>query len=142
MKIFTADRETGTFIEQCKSIEEAKKLILSYEETDKLNGEYEENFYSIVNEDHATITPTYYRVCYDRRLGGDCCEVYDNDLNLIEVVRKATSVDGLIRIERKNSTISHLYETSDINDKYVLLKDRLPGAATAAASAFKPKGWN
>lgn len=26
MKIYTADKETGTFIEECKSIQEAKKI--------------------------------------------------------------------------------------------------------------------
>lgn len=31
MKIYTADKETGTFIEECKSIQEAKKLIQQYE---------------------------------------------------------------------------------------------------------------
>lgn len=35
MKIYTADKETGTFIEECKSIQEAKKLIQQYEKEDK-----------------------------------------------------------------------------------------------------------
>ena len=55
MKIFTADRETGTFIEECESIEQARELIKKYEAEDMSNGLYEENFYDIVNENHETI---------------------------------------------------------------------------------------
>ena len=54
-KIYTADRETGTFIEECNSIEEAKELIAQYEEQDKINDVYEEDFYAIVDEEHCTI---------------------------------------------------------------------------------------
>ena len=54
-KIYTADRETGTFIEECKSIEEARELIAMYEEQDKINDVYEEDFYAIVDEEHCTI---------------------------------------------------------------------------------------
>ena len=55
MKIYTADRETGTFIEECKSIEEARELIRLYEEEDIKNGTYEADFYDIVDEEHCTI---------------------------------------------------------------------------------------
>lgn len=54
-KLYTADRETGTFIEECNSIEEAKELIAQYEEQDKINDVYEEDFYTIVDEEHCTI---------------------------------------------------------------------------------------
>lgn len=54
-KIYTADRETGTFIEECKSIAEAKELIAQYEEQDKINDVYTEDFYAIVDENHCTI---------------------------------------------------------------------------------------
>ena len=54
-KLYTADRETGTFIEECNSIEEAKELIAQYEEQDKINDVYEEDFYAIVDEEHCTI---------------------------------------------------------------------------------------
>ena len=54
-KIYTANRETGTFIEECNSIEEAKELIAQYEEQDKINDVYEEDFYAIVDEEHCTI---------------------------------------------------------------------------------------
>jgi hypothetical protein len=55
MKIYVADRETGTFIEECKTVEEARQLIAQYEETDKKEGTYEEDFYAIVDEEHCTI---------------------------------------------------------------------------------------
>ena len=55
MKIFTADRETGTFIEKCESVEQARELIKKYEAEDMSNGLYEENFYDIVNENHESI---------------------------------------------------------------------------------------
>ena len=55
MKLYTADTQTGTFIEEVKSIEEGKKLIEQYEVDDKAEGTYEEGFYNIVNENHETI---------------------------------------------------------------------------------------
>lgn len=54
-KIYTADKETGTFIEECKSIEEARELIAQYEEQDKINDVFSENFYDIVDDNHCTI---------------------------------------------------------------------------------------
>lgn len=53
--IYTADRETGTFIEQCDTIEHAKMKIAEYEEQDKKDDTYEEDFYDIVDEDHCHI---------------------------------------------------------------------------------------
>ena len=55
MKIFTADRETGTFIEECESVEQAQEFIKNYEAEDMLNDLYEKDFYNIVNENHETI---------------------------------------------------------------------------------------
>lgn len=54
-KIYTADRETGTFIEEVASIDEAKKLIAEYEAQDKADGTFTEGFYDIVDEDHCSI---------------------------------------------------------------------------------------
>ena len=54
-KYYTADRETGTFIEECSSIEEAREFIASYEEQDRINDVYSENFYAIVDENHCTV---------------------------------------------------------------------------------------
>lgn len=53
--IYTADRETGTFIDECESIEEAQNKIAEYEESDKADGTYEPDFYDIVYENHMTI---------------------------------------------------------------------------------------
>ena len=55
MKIYTADKETGTFIDECKYIQEAKKLIQQYEEEDRKENIYTADFYDIVNEFHETI---------------------------------------------------------------------------------------
>lgn len=56
MKYYTSDRETGTIIEEFNSYEEALDAISDYEQEDKNNGDYEENFYSVVDESHCTIT--------------------------------------------------------------------------------------
>ena len=55
MDIYTANRETGTFIEKCESIEEALNKISDYEKEDKANGTYEPDFYNVVDENHITI---------------------------------------------------------------------------------------
>ena len=54
MKLYVADKETGTFIEEVQNIEEGLEIIKKYEEQDKNDNVYEENFYDIVNEDHIT----------------------------------------------------------------------------------------
>lgn len=41
------NKETGTLIEEVDSIEEAKAIIAKYEEEDKQNGNFTENFYQI-----------------------------------------------------------------------------------------------
>ena len=56
MKIYVADKETGTFIEEVKTLEDGKKLIEQYEQQDIIQGIYEDNFYDIVDENHCTIT--------------------------------------------------------------------------------------
>ena len=55
MKLYVSDKETGTFIEEVKTIEEGKKLIEQYEETDKTDGTYTESFYDIVDEEHCSV---------------------------------------------------------------------------------------
>lgn len=55
MKIYTANRETGTFIDEFKSIEDAQNAIKQYEECDREEGVYEENFYDVVNDNHESI---------------------------------------------------------------------------------------
>ena len=55
MKIYTADRETGTFINEFDTVEDARAAIVSYEISDKADGIFEENFYCIVDENHITI---------------------------------------------------------------------------------------
>ena len=54
-KLYVADRETGTFIEEVKTIEEGKNLITQYEDIDKTEGTYTENFYEIVDENHCSV---------------------------------------------------------------------------------------
>lgn len=55
MKMYTADRETWTFIEEIDSIAEGLKLIEEYEEEDKKEGIYTEDFYDIVDENHVSV---------------------------------------------------------------------------------------
>ena len=55
MKLYTADRETGTFIEEIESIAEGLALIAEYEAQDKKDGTYTEDFYDIVNESHESV---------------------------------------------------------------------------------------
>lgn len=55
MKLYVADKETGTFIEEVKTIEEGLRLIKKFEKEDKENEEYTEDFYNIVDENHITV---------------------------------------------------------------------------------------
>lgn len=55
MNYNTADKETGTIIETFKTYEEAKAAIERYEQQDRVNDCFEEDFYDIVDDDHCTI---------------------------------------------------------------------------------------
>lgn len=55
MKLYTACRETGDFIEEVNNIQEGKDLIKKYEEIDRNEGDYEDIFYAIVNENHEEV---------------------------------------------------------------------------------------
>lgn len=54
-KIYTADRETGTFIDEFETVEDAKLAIMEYEEYEKEEGVYEPDFYDIVDENHVSL---------------------------------------------------------------------------------------
>lgn len=55
MKLYTADREAGNFIEEVASIEEGRQKIAEYEAKDKADGTYEANFYEIEDENHMKV---------------------------------------------------------------------------------------
>ena len=55
MIYYVSDKETGTFIEKVESIEEGKKIIEQFENADKKEGTFEENFYDIVDEQHCSV---------------------------------------------------------------------------------------
>lgn len=50
--IYTADRETGTFIDEFETVGDALAAIRQYEEEDKADETYEPEFYDVVNENH------------------------------------------------------------------------------------------
>lgn len=55
MKYYTADKETGTIIDEFDTLEEAIAEIKKYEEIDKIEGTYEDEFYDVVNEDRCSL---------------------------------------------------------------------------------------
>lgn len=54
-KIFVACRDTGEFIREVSSIEEAQKCIEEYEANDKRDGIYEPNYYDVVDEERVPL---------------------------------------------------------------------------------------
>ena len=54
-KFYTANRETGTFIDEVSSIKQGMDMIAIYEWTDKANDCYEPDFYDIVDENHCSV---------------------------------------------------------------------------------------
>lgn len=54
MRYFTANRETGMRIEEVATVEQGKALIAKYEEKDKTEDVFEEDFYDVVDEDGCT----------------------------------------------------------------------------------------
>lgn len=55
MKLYTADRKTGTIIEEVKSVEAGIGLIKEYEEDDKNNDWYEPDYYEVVMENKGRV---------------------------------------------------------------------------------------
>ena len=55
MNYWTADKETGTFIDAFDTIEEALEAIEKYEEEDRENGDYTEDFYDVVDDNHCSV---------------------------------------------------------------------------------------
>lgn len=55
VELYTADRETGTFIDTIDSIEDGIERIKKYEESDKQEGTFEEDFYDIVDGNHCHV---------------------------------------------------------------------------------------
>ena len=62
MKFYTADRETGTFIEAFDSYHEAVDAIKRYEESDKEEGTYTEDFYEVEAENHCRVNDRTFRI--------------------------------------------------------------------------------
>lgn len=48
MRYLIRDREAGNIIDEFATLEEAKEALLGYEEMDKEEGTYTEDFYEIV----------------------------------------------------------------------------------------------
>lgn len=61
-KLYVADRQTGTFMEEVSSINEGIEVIKSFEEEDKDNEEYEPGYYDIVDEEHHTVYSEHYGI--------------------------------------------------------------------------------
>ena len=55
MKIYTANRDTGSFIEEAESVDMAKAMIRFYENEDKRNDVFEPNYYDVVNQNHESL---------------------------------------------------------------------------------------
>lgn len=51
MKYIIRDREAGNIIDEFQTMEEAERQLEAYEEEDKINGEYEPDFYEIWTPD-------------------------------------------------------------------------------------------
>lgn len=55
MKYWTRDREAGNKIESFATLEEAREAIANYEEQDKADDAYTEDFYEIYDEENEEI---------------------------------------------------------------------------------------
>lgn len=89
-KFYTADRETGTFIDEFDSLSLAEEAIAIYEAEDDCNNVYVPNFYDIVDEDHNSVMHHDGRRYYAIQVGDDDCDcgygsyIYDTAWRLAE----------------------------------------------------------
>lgn len=54
-KYYVASKESGDFIDSFETVTEAAQAIKKYEEQDKEEGIYEDDFYEIETEDHSSV---------------------------------------------------------------------------------------
>ena len=54
-EFFTADRETGTFIEKYRYLDEAIDAIKNYEKEDQEDGNFTNDFYDVVDGNHCSV---------------------------------------------------------------------------------------
>lgn len=62
MKIYTAIRGTGDFIDEVSTIEEGWKLIREYEDADIAARVYDQDNYNVVDENHHNVNYTVFWV--------------------------------------------------------------------------------
>lgn len=55
MKYWTADKGTGNYIEAFDTIKDALKAIEIYEDEDRRNGDYTDDFYDVVDDNHCSV---------------------------------------------------------------------------------------
>lgn len=70
-RIFTADKATGTFIDEFDTMREAEEAIALYELDDEMNHKFTPDFYDIVDEEHNSIMHPNGRQFYAVQLGSD-----------------------------------------------------------------------
>lgn len=92
-KFIIQDREAGNVIEKFKTLQEAQNKLQEYEEQDKAEGIYEENFYEIVEKEEEqkmkvfVLKEIYYN--YDVGLENTCnIDVFTTKEKAIEKRRK------------------------------------------------------
>lgn len=54
-KLYTANKETGTFIDKVDTVKQGLDMIAVYEWEDKANDCYEPDFYDVVDENHCSV---------------------------------------------------------------------------------------
>ena len=51
VKFIIRDRQTGTVIEEADTFGDAKRKVTEYEDEDRKNGEYTDDYYEVVTEE-------------------------------------------------------------------------------------------
>lgn len=55
MTLYTSNRATGSIIDKVETISEGKMLIALYEKEDKRNGNYQPNFYDLIDINRTSV---------------------------------------------------------------------------------------
>lgn len=63
----------------------------------------------------------YFYYNYDQRMGGNYCEIYDENLELVRIVKGVMKIPELQRIAKKNDVATALLITEQLNEKFVLV---------------------
>ena len=83
---------------------------------------YIENLIKKDFEERRKVMEKYYYHNYARSMGGDYCEIYDENVNFVRTVKGVSKIENLQRITKRTDIATALLITEPLNDTFQIVK--------------------